>query len=101
MCFLSTALAVPIATASIREQASVHPLLMFDVCAGNGGRSAGKNKNTEMLNITRVSDSELVFLSAADKRLILYLSHPASPSKINSAPSAVSWRRETEEESFP
>lgn len=44
VCFLSTALAVPMATASIREQASLHPLLMFVSCAGNGGRTAGKNR---------------------------------------------------------
>lgn len=60
-CFLSYAFVVLMATASVTEQASLRPLLMFITCAGNGGCSAGKN--TEALKITGVGDSEVVFLS--------------------------------------
>lgn len=46
-----------------------------------------KNKNTESLNITRVSDPEVVFYQRLAKVrqgwLILYFSRPASPSNIN------------------
>lgn len=59
--FLSYVFVVPMATASVMEQASLRPLLMFITCASNGGCSAGKN--TETLKITGVSDSEVVFLS--------------------------------------